>query len=96
MIPPKGDHSEPANGPCSVRKKRFCEIHALTIPIEQAEIGRGQTTLERLLCALREAGRLRGRLQSDSRATPEAPLGPDTAWLIKRNAGSMTPRSFTT
>jgi hypothetical protein len=51
MIPPEGDRSEPANLPRRVRQRFRCEIHALTIPIEQAEIGRGQATLERLLCA---------------------------------------------
>ncbi len=73
MIPAKRDHSEPANALADVRQEILGEIHALTIPIEQAEIGRGQATLERLLCALAAGPRLPcasratlKRLQSDT------------------------------
>ena len=77
MIPPKGDHSEPANVVVAIKQTVLREIHAQTIPIEGAEIGRGQATLERLLGALAGGCGARGdfratlkRLQSDSRATP--------------------------
>lgn len=65
MIRPKADHSEPANVLVVVRQTILREIHAQTIPIEGAEIGRGQATLERLLCAHRAAAGVQG----DSRAT---------------------------